>query len=108
MIDQSKRDFRRILAAVERLDDETPSPTVFGPTLLVKTTSVITYPTVARAYYAVHPQELLGLEAEGSGGTILAASSLFYALNIGSTVPAIGTTVLAHFAGSRWVFQWDS
>jgi hypothetical protein len=90
---------------VDRLD-------VFGPdggtVVLVTTTTVSSYPTIAGAFYASNPTEIDGSEIEGAAATYTAdPTRLIYVLNQGTQVPPVGTQVIAHGAGGRWVFRYD-
>jgi hypothetical protein len=79
-----------------------------NPSLLARTTVVSSYPTAAQCYFACQPAAVLGVEVEGGPGTISVLSSTFFALNVGSTIPPVGTQILATFAGNRWVFRYDA
>ena len=84
------------------------SPALSSPSVLAKTTVLSVYPTTASSYFGCLPQSLYGAEQEGATGIVLSGSSSFFALNLGSTVPPIGTLVLATFTGNRWVFRYDA
>ncbi len=87
-----------------RLDRD---PTFGTPCLLAQTGKLGTYPTAAQSFYACTPLILLGPEVEGGAGSIAPVASAFFALNLGSAVPPAGTSVLATFVDSRWVFRFD-
>lgn len=79
-----------------------------APSILVQTTTVSAYPTVAGAYYACHPVEVDGTPVEGGAASYAAdTSSPLYAANLGSAIPPAGTRMIAHQVGGRWVFAWD-
>jgi hypothetical protein len=82
-------------------------PSLGMPCILVQTTTVKTYPTSAQSFYACLPLTVLGAEVEGGAGSITPGSSTFFALNLGSAVPPVGTHILATFVESRWVFRYD-
>ena len=82
-------------------------PFLGAPSLLVRTTILRTYPATAQSYFACQPLTLLGKEIEGGGGVTTATTSSFFALNLGLTVPPVGTQVVATFVGNRWVFRYD-
>ncbi len=84
-----------------------PRPSFGSPSLVAQTRTIQTYPTAAQRFYACTPQTVLGKEVEGGAGTLSAGSGTFFALNIGSAVPPVGTSVLATFVESRWVFRFD-
>ena len=79
-----------------------------NPSCLALTTTKASYPTDAHVFFAVRRLDLLGDEVEGGPGNVLASPDLFYALNIGSTIPPSGTQVLVTFVGNRWVFRYDT
>ena len=83
------------------------APFLGAPSLLARTATLRTYPTAAQSYYACQSLTLLGTEIEGGGGTITSATSAFFALNLGSTVPPSGTQIVTTFVGNRWVFRYD-
>ena len=72
------------------------------------TTMVTTYPTTANAYYAFNPGIITGLETEGTAATPAPdATTVYMALNVGSGIPPIGTPIVIHAVGGRWVFRFD-
>ncbi|MDR3639059.1 MAG: hypothetical protein P4L84_34965 [Isosphaeraceae bacterium] len=76
--------------------------------LVCQTTKVTTYPTSAKAYYAVQAQLVGGTETEGSAGSYSSdGTSVFYALNLGSVIPPQGTIVVCYYVDYRWVFRYD-
>jgi hypothetical protein len=76
--------------------------------LLVQTTTVTSYPTTAGAFYASNPIEIDGNEVEGSAASYTAdVTQLVYVLNVGTQVPPVGTRVVVHAVGGRWVFRYD-
>jgi hypothetical protein len=79
-----------------------------GAAVLVTTTTVSSYPTTAAAFYAANPTEIDGSEIEGAVASYTAdATQVIYVLNQGTQVPPVGTRVIAHGAGGRWVFRYD-
>jgi len=92
-------------AALDRSGDAAP----YGSAaLLVVTTSVATYPTSAAEFYACNPQQITGSVTEGATPTFVAdASTIIYVLNVGTAVPPVGTTLVVHSVGGRWVFRYD-
>jgi hypothetical protein len=90
---------------VDRLDAFGPDG---GAVVLVTTTTVSSYPTTAGSFYASNPTEIDGSEIEGGAATYTAdPTRLIYVLNQGTQVPPVGTRVIAHGAGGRWVFRYD-
>jgi hypothetical protein len=85
-----------------------PEPTLAGaPSLLVRTTTITTYPTTAAVYYGCIPQTVSGTQTEGTAGSTATAVGAFLALNLGSAVPPVSTLILATFVPHRWVFRYD-
>lgn len=77
------------------------------PSLVARTTKISSYPILAHSFYACTPLTVLGQEVEGGSGTINPGNSTFFALNVGSAIPAIGVNVVATFVDNRWVFRYD-
>ena len=76
--------------------------------LLVTTTMVTTYPSTAASFYASNPTEIDGSEVEGGAASYTAdTTQIVFALNVGTQVPPVGTRVVAHAVGGRWVFRYD-
>jgi hypothetical protein len=88
----------------ERIDAEFPQGT---PALLLKTVTVGTYPTSASSYFACNRVTPGGTESEGAAPSLTVRTGTLYALNLGSTVPASGTYVVASLLEGRWVFRHD-
>ncbi|WP_435005153.1 hypothetical protein P12x_003047 [Tundrisphaera lichenicola] len=59
------------------------------------------------AVFKLQAQDLTGDESEGSPGVLDDAGFHFFAINLGSAVPPIGTDVLCTFVSYRWVFRYD-
>ena len=71
--------------------------------------TVSTYPTTASAFFACLPTDIDGNEAEGASATYVQESStVFYAWNAGTQVPPVGTAIVCHAVGGRWVFRYDA
>ena len=77
------------------------------PSLLARTTAIKAYPNSAQGFFACSPLTLLGAEIEGQAGTITAGTSTFFAINVGSAIPPIGTSIVATFVDDRWAFRYD-
>jgi hypothetical protein len=75
--------------------------------LLVQTTTITTYPTVANAFYACVAVTPTGTEDEGVFPTLTNQGGTFLALGIGTAVPAHGTYLLITHIGGVWVFRYD-
>lgn len=94
-----------LLEQIDRLD----RPDCPGETVVAATTTATLYPSAAGSYYAMNPVQLGGAETEGASATTTAdATRVFYAYNLGSTVPPAGTKVLCHSASGRWNFRFDA
>lgn len=79
-----------------------------GLSMLVQTFAETTYPTVANAFYAVHPVEVDGDDAEGDTPTFTVDDErTLHAYNLGSAVPPAGTNVICHSRSGRWVFTFN-
>lgn len=83
------------------------SPPDGARSLLVQTTTKTTYPTSAGVFYAVFSVDVTGAETEGATPTFTVGTDLFYALNLGSSVPPAGTNILAEAANGLWVIRFD-
>jgi len=92
----------------EVIDRLVPAPDDGSIGLLAQTQTVASYPTTAQAFYACQPQAVDGPEIEGASALFVPSSSrVVYAFNIGSAVPPVGTRVILHACGGRWVFRYD-
>ena len=91
----------------DRLSQLDQTSAIGAPSLVAQTTTITSYPSAARQFYACRAQTVLGKEVEGGAGTLTPNPSLFLALNLGTVVPPVGTTILATFVDSRWVFRHD-
>lgn len=92
----------------DQLARKTPLHSVAGQSLLARTVAISMYPTSGQCFFACQPVALLGTESEGAQGVISTRSGSFFAFNLGSSSPPVGTLILATFADSRWVFYYDS
>ena len=74
---------------------------------VVQTYTEMTYPTSAAAYYPCHPVRIGGAETEGGAGTVtLDTTTTLYVFNLGASVPASGTKLIAEEVGGRWVTRY--
>ena len=80
----------------------------FGPTILVQTQTVATYPVGAQRAYAVRRVIESGAETEGAVVSLTVTGPVFFALGIGTAIPTVGAYLLATIASGRYVFQVDS
>jgi hypothetical protein len=79
-----------------------------GLSCLVETFADSSYPTAAKAFFAVRPVEVDGDQGEGdSPRFVVDLERSFYACNIGSSVPPPGAIVVAHEYSGRWVFNYN-
>jgi len=106
--DNVRRLFIRETALAHEVVRQDSDPPIGAPTLLACTKVLSSYPTVAQCFFACQPLTLLGAEVEGGSGVVTGVDATFFALNLGSAVPPIGTEVLVTFAGNRWVFRYDA
>lgn len=99
---------QRIAAAfgtIDRLPECADGGTV---SRLVTTVAITTYPTTAGVFYGANPTELDGDEIEGGSASPTAdTTQVIYVFNQGTQVPPVGTVVVAHRAGGRWVMRYD-
>jgi hypothetical protein len=93
--------------AGDDLDRAEVRPSNAGRTDVAITTTELTYPTAAGAWYSVTSQRIDGTEAEGASATFATTSGVFHAFNLGSKVPPAGTIVLIHCIGGKWSFRYD-
>lgn len=97
----------KILDLEDRLDS-LDAPTEGSASALVQTVSVSSYPTTAFTFYAVQPLVIDGVEREGAAASFGPdPSRVFYACNLGSVVPPVGTKLVVTSCGGRWVFTFN-
>lgn len=106
-LDEAKRLRVRDEALLDGLSRRDRAASFGSPSLVVQTKAINTYPTTAQQFYACSPQTVLGQEVEGGAGTLSPIPATFFALNLGTAVPPIGTSILATYVESRWVFRYD-
>lgn len=99
---------RRHDAIKNTLDQERPAPSRGNDSVLVMTTTVVTYPTSAIAYYMVVRVTPGGPETEGATPSFAAGSAAFAAINTGVGIPSPGTKVIVDLISGRWVFHYDA
>jgi hypothetical protein len=95
---------------LEDLVDRVPEGADSGSAgCLIRTTTLVTYPTTAGRFYACNPVQIDGTETEGGTATYTAdTTQVIYALNLGTTVPPAGTNLIATAVGGRWTFRYDA
>lgn len=97
---------RKIQRAREALDT---TPAGKGASMLCVTTSLGNYPVSSPAAFAVQPEEADCDDSEGASATYTDdTDSVFFAINLSSSVPPQGTRFVVHAVGGKWVFRWDS
>jgi hypothetical protein len=91
------------------LVDRVPAGAPEGSLAQLLTTTVVNiYPTTASAFYAGNPTYVNGTEAEGGVASYSPdPSQVIYAYNLGTQIPPVGTPLVAHAVGGRWVFRYD-
>jgi hypothetical protein len=67
---------------------------------------VTTYPTEAKRFYGVRRVRVTGIQEEGATATFEEVGPVFYAANLGNSVPPVGTIVDATFVPYRWSFSY--
>ena len=105
--DEAKRLRIRDAALVDLFSQGGRDPSSGMPCLVARTKQVSSYPTAAQQFFACSPVNVLGPEVEGGAGSLTLGISTFFALNLGSVVPPVGTNILATFIDNRWVFRYD-
>ena len=106
--DEAKRLRIRDATLVDGFSRRDRDPTFGMPCLLAQTKKLVELPDRrAAASMPARRSTLLGPEVEGGPGTVTPGPSTFFALNLGSAVPPVGTSILATFVDNRWVFRYD-
>ena len=105
--DEAKRLRIQDAALVDGFSQAGCDPSSGMPCVVAQTKTFATYPTGAQSFFACSPLTVLGPEVEGGPGTISLGSSTFFALNLGSAVPPVGSNILVTFVDNRWVFRYD-
>jgi hypothetical protein len=101
-----ERDRQKALSGV--VDRVAPFAAGGSTALLVTTTTMSVYPTSAASFYATNPTEIDGSEVEGGAASYTAdTTKVVYVLNVGTQVPPVGTSLVAHAVGGRWVCRYD-
>lgn len=78
-----------------------------GVSMIVELRAESAYPTVPAAMFACSPIEVEGPEVEGAAAVFLADfSRVLYAYNLGQKIPPVGTKLIVHDVGARWVFRY--
>lgn len=76
--------------------------------ILVQTRAVGPYPTAPGAFYACSPVSIEGPETEGAAAAFLTDfSRVLSVYNLGDAIPPVGSKLIAHSCGGRWVFRFD-
>ena len=110
MIVKDEAKLLRIRESVLLDEFKSGRPDVVGgsTSLLARTKTLNSYPTIAQCYFACEPLAVLGTEVESGPGVISGNSTTFFALNLGSTTPPVGAQILVTYVGNRWVFRYDA
>ena len=106
-LDEAKRLRDRDDSLQDGLSRRNRTPSFGSPSLVVQTKAIETYPAAAQRFYACVAQTVLGVESEGGSGSFSPGPASFFALNLGTSIPPVGTYVVATFVESRWVFRYD-
>lgn len=109
MMDDEARKLRERMGDLQERFDQLPTDTATpSPNRLFLTAVKTHYPTVAGAYYCLQPQRLSGSQAEGGTSTLDdAGPNKTFGLNIGRSIPPIGTLVIASVIDNVWVFRYS-
>lgn len=110
-MDANTADARRLRindgVSIDNASQEPPRTLAGAPTFAGTTTTVTTYPTSAGKFFAIKFTAITGTESEGSSATLATRTSIIYAYNLGTAIPATGTTVVCTWVPYRWVFRYD-
>ena len=75
---------------------------------LVRTKASSLYPKTAASFFACTPVSIDGTEREGGAVTLSDdGTRTLLAYNLGTKVPPIGTALIVHSCGGRWIFRYD-
>jgi len=105
-------ELRVLRARVAAIEDELarlgPGALPSGLARVVKTISLGSYPTGSTALktYAVRGLDVTGVESEGSTAVTSEDTRHFFAVNLGTSVPPVGTQLIAVSVPNRWVFRY--
>ncbi len=105
--DEAKRLRIRDDSLADGISRSSRAPALGMPCLVAKTTTIAAYPTTAQTFYTCTPLTILGPEVEGAAGSTTPGSSNFLALNLGSAIPTVGTSLIVTYVDNRWVFRFD-
>jgi|GEM_PF-2080769 len=76
--------------------------------ILVQTKAETSYPTTPSAFYACSPVSIDGPETEGAAVSFRTDSSRsLFVYNLGTAIPPVGSKLIAHSCGGRWVVRFD-
>lgn len=99
--DRLSRD--RLAELADALDAVSTEAEVGAAVALVATATESAYPSSIAAFYACTVLGLTGTEAEGEPGGTPTQAATIYCFNVGTTIPGVGTKLLAVQVGDRWV-----
>ncbi len=94
------------LSLQEQIDATARAQTIAPGHMLVTTATKTTYPTTPNAFYYCTAQSISGPATEGGTATVTGLSVKLYAYNLGTTIPPVGTTRVAHLTSGTWTFQY--
>jgi hypothetical protein len=108
-LEDEARQLRRRVEVLEAIlasrIETSPSGAV---SVLARTVAVSSYPTVAQAVYGLQALRNTSALREGGSVGLTPVGNPFFALNLGSTVPPVGTDVIATDTGGRSEFRYDA
>lgn len=105
--DETQRLRARIDELEAQLSQRLPAHDLGLAQRLVQTFQQTTYPTEPGKFFACHPVEVTGNEAEGQVASYTADTATIYVANLGQFTPPVGSRVLATHVPSRWVMRVD-
>jgi hypothetical protein len=89
--------------ALERLETEDVTGTM---AIVGRTATKETYPTTANAWYWIERVRLGGDEVEGGAIVVTTVEDGFFAYNLGSGIPPVGSLVICNDSGEHYTFTY--
>ena len=104
--DEARQLRNRVDELRQTLDALIEQPPSGSNTRSARTVTVTTYPTSAGVAYGIQFTDITCTESEGSTPTISVQTGTEYAVNLGKTVPPVGTDILVEKEGGYWFFTY--
>ncbi len=106
LYDESRRLREDDGAYREEADRREPPPAPIGRRIVGRTVNGGSYPTAAQRFYKMEVVSVTGDEVEG-GAPTLTLGGEFFAVNLGTAIPAVGTDHVVSHVPWRFVFRHD-